>query len=239
MDEPSIEIKKQKEKQSKKKLSNLLPPPPFRMIVTGPSNSGKTTLLEKMWNMSGGYKNIFMTDNIIIFSSTYGLDDTFMKIKHNPSNVFTHFDEAVVHDVFDQQESIKLKMPKRLADVIIIFEDMASEQIFNRSKLMESLAFKSRHLNVSFIIITQKYTSVSTSLRRNADCTILLQPRNFAELDVVVAENFCKEDRKKALETLKNIFNDEFANVMITYKRGFPKYKKNLTEVINLGDGKC
>jgi hypothetical protein len=98
---------------------------------------------------------------------------------------------------------------------------------------MESLAFKSRHLEVSFIILTQKYTSISTSLRRNADCTILLGPRNYAELDQVVVEHFCKEERREAKEKLKDIFATDFNSIMITYKRGFPKYKLNINEIID------
>lgn len=229
-----IEIKKAENKKPLNKITKDLPEAPFRMVIAGPSNSGKTHLLVDIMTRKNGYSSIFMKENIIIFSSTYGLDDKFMKIKHEPSNVFNKFDPDIVEEIFKQQIAIKMSMPKRIAPVLIIFEDMASEQIFNRSKLMESLAFKSRHLQISFIILTQKYTSISTSLRRNADVTILLSPRNFAELDTIVEENFCKEDRKKAKNLMKDIFKKDFNNIMITYKRNYPKYKKNLTEVINI-----
>lgn len=235
MNDPRVEIKPST--QGKGSIHNDLPSLPMRCLIVAPSGAGKSTLLAKLFTMKGGYQNYFRKCDIIIFNTTYGLDPTFMKIPHSPDNVFREFREDIMLDVFQQLEALKLNMPDRVPNTLFIFEDCGASNIFKNNKMFNFLAFQSRHLSCSFIILSQKYTSVSTSLRRNCDCLMLLQPYNYAELQAIVDENSDKENKKKFRNMLVNIFEEkDFNSVTITYKRGYPRYKKNLNEVIRLED---
>ena len=59
----------------------FLPQPSFRYVVWGASFSGKSNMIKNMLtNPTFGYKQYF-GENIIVFSKTLGLDETWTSLK--------------------------------------------------------------------------------------------------------------------------------------------------------------
>ena len=59
----------------------FMPQPPFRLIVCGPSHSGKSNMLLNMITVDEyGYKQHFGED-IFVFSKTLGMDNTWRSLK--------------------------------------------------------------------------------------------------------------------------------------------------------------
>ena len=161
-------------KKTKKKYNLLpfLPPPPFRCIISGNSGCGKTNLLVNMMTHKEGYKQCFRPADIILISSTLGLDDKLKMIAVKPENKFSKFDEAIVMDIMEQQHQLMSGKTKRKApQILLLLDDLASESVYNNTDIMRKLAFKGRHYNISFICLTQKYNQISmktiNSIRAN------------------------------------------------------------------------
>ena len=77
-----------------------LPQPPFRLVVIGSSNSGKSNMIKNMITRDDefGYKKHF-GDNIIIFSKTLGLDSTWSTLKLPKSHFYREWDEEIVKKI--------------------------------------------------------------------------------------------------------------------------------------------
>lgn len=221
--------------KSYKHLNKFLPQPPFRCLISGPSGSGKSTLMANLFKNPDGYSKCFRPQDIFIFSATMGLDKKLDYIHTRESNKYNRFEPEVIQEIMKQQESlIKHYSARKAPQLLFIFEDLASENVFtNHSKLINRLAMSGRHLKISFIVLSQKYTSINTSIRRNVDIVFLFEPSNYYELDQVVSENMDKKRKTRFFNLLLKLYEEPYSFIQITYRSGFNRFVKNLKDVID------
>lgn len=183
-----LKVSEVKEKAKKNQIvcEDLLPQPPFLLVIVAPRKSGKTNLLLDSLLDEHKYCNKF--DVIIIWSRTYHHDAKWKNIQLPEGSVFTVFSEEEADTIMRMAEHVA---KTKVVNALFIFDDMITEGIMSSRKMgtIESIAVRGRHANVSIIIISQQYMALSPPVRNNATNTVFFRIRNGDELDKISREN--------------------------------------------------
>lgn len=147
-------------KEENKKVNEAIVELPCVMLIVGRRKSGKTRLLVKMLLDDKFLKNKF--DKIIIVSPTFLLDGNWRSISSDGIDIYTKYDDDIVEELITSQ-----KQSGAEESVLLILDDCVNEDI--KKENLEILACNGRHLNVTLIVLTQKITSISTTIRANFD----------------------------------------------------------------------
>ncbi len=157
---------------------------PFRLLINGKSQlSGKTTIILNLLLRNSYYRNQFDSSNIWIVSNNK-LDNKLKILMEQmppdgiPKENYMKYNEDELEILYDQLEDEFLEEvndKKKPSNRLIIFDDVAySGSLKNKSAGMVSkIVMNGRHLNLSSIFTTQKFSLVSTSVRTNITGAIL------------------------------------------------------------------
>lgn len=167
---------------------NLLPDVPFRMLIIGRSGSGKSSILSCAVALPSWYGNDFEGDNIYIFTGSPGDDkmERLIEFKEIPSgNVFYDWNDAEVSIIYDnmvEEWNEAVKEGKRPKNTLFIIDDLSFTNKFRsenaKNSMMNKLYQNARKFNGSIIVTAQKYSSISTPVRENANCLITFSSTN-------------------------------------------------------------
>lgn len=142
--------------------------PPFSIGALGVKGAGKSTWLG---NVVKPYVNFF--DTIFLFSKTQRLCPTMREIKKilkvKPENIFSRYSEVILRKIVDKAEQVNSnKKQKDKLRIFIIFDDIC-DQIPRGLKetAFNDLSFNHRHLNISWIFLSQYYTKIPPPSRPN------------------------------------------------------------------------
>ena len=161
--------------------------PPFNMIVTGRTGSGKThfilDVLER--DFKGKFKDIVIFCPTINFNRTYQDRSQFLKNRHihiaPPELVKEDLDGVI-------EESINAL--KGSSQTLFLIDDCAN---LKRSKVKNSmlcqLAFSGRHHNISTWILTQKYNAIVKDFRDNIRHLVMHYEKDRDSLKSALNEN--------------------------------------------------
>jgi len=96
----------------------------------------------------------------------------------------------LIKKIIQEQKYVIEKYSKDTADnILIVYDDCASERHFWNSQAVQKLMFNSRHYKVSIIITTQNYKSIPKPLRLNMSMMVIYYTANLAELSSIYDEN--------------------------------------------------
>ena len=125
-----------------------------------------------------------------MFSPTEKINSFFTKAGVvDPKFVFETFEEKFVKNVFRKIEEINAGLDKdQQKKVLFILDDLIGDQNLHTSGALRMCAVRSRHINVSIMILIQHCNSISPLLRNNSD-TILISTINHSSIQTV-AESF-------------------------------------------------
>lgn len=213
---------KEKEKKHEVKVHPSLPQPPFLLVIVAPRKSGKTNLLLDALLDEDKYCAKF--DIIIIWSRTFHHDSKWKNIKLPEGSVFTTFIEEEVKTILRMAEYVAKKM---VVNVLFIFDDMISEGIMNphRMGVLEAVAVRGRHANVSIVIISQQYMALSAAVRNNATNSIFFRIRNGDELEKIARENRESLTMDQFLEIYNFCTNQPYAFLHVNNQEPNPKLR--------------
>jgi hypothetical protein len=203
------------------KLKNheLLPKPPFTVLLLGTIGSGKTSLTWSMLN--NWYKNYF--DECIIFNGSLDSNDSWNSVKQKRVLVLNDWDNDAFETYFLQLERDQLKRRdegKELLKVCILFDDMITQGILKRgsSTALERLTVRTRHINCSIIICSQSYKLLSRTTRMN-QMYIFITSINDDELNQVAEEHSGLLSAKEMSKLYKKYkLKDKYTPFIIDYK---------------------
>lgn len=156
----------------------------FLMLLIGARRSGKTHLLKHKL-LGEIYKDKY--DLIYLITPSNDFDDV------EPTEFFFKFKEydgSIIESIMTQQLKILDINPD--IKTLVILDDCMSGRNFKQNteeNVLNTIATRGRHLNISMIVTAQHYIGVSTSFRHNADVIVSFERHNnhqlFKERDIV------------------------------------------------------
>ena len=189
-------------------MADVLGPPPLRMIISGPSGSGKGILTSQILleHHRGKYEKIYY------FSASAKVDDNlkslenyaFEHLEQDPEKdpcLYDTWDEGVVEAILDRQTAIvrymKDRKRRRKFHIAIIVDDFANERRVVRGGILERLYLRGRHILCSVFVLTQYYRLLSPAIRTNATVLACFRMRNIKDLEAILEENSAMVEKDK------------------------------------------
>ena len=145
----------------------LLPNLPFGAVVIGKSGSGKTLAIVNMLTNPKLLADTF--DYIYLFTGVKPDHELIKDLELDKSNIKVDFDEETVKAIMDKMEKTVDKQGfKNTPSVCFIFDDILGNTDFLKSKTLTKLATANRHMNISYIVLSQYYKKLPPVVRTNA-----------------------------------------------------------------------
>ena len=240
--------------------AGVFPKVPFRLLLTGPSASGKTNLgrwmLNRFYIRENG-KSWF--DRIYLLSPTGNIDHVWKDLDGlKPKDRITAPTPELLDKIFNDQKREILgstndeaashmsldslsRRKTRAKRILIIFDDAIAEKIMTSNSFLK-LFIAGRHYNISSLVLTQSYVKIMRSARIQASAVCMF-PSKTSEIARLYAEHGPKELNKNEFTELVQyatsptdsepypfFYVDVFAPVKTRFRRGF-------TNVLELHDG--
>ena len=188
-------------------MSGVLPEPPLRMIISGPSGSGKGILTSEILlrHHRGKYSKVYY------MSASALVDDNLTPLRRyceehlgqGPKDpcLYDTWDDQVLESILERQAAVveytkKNKIRKKY-HIAIVCDDFANERRVVRGGLLEKLYLSGRHINVSVFVLTQYYRLLSPAIRTNATCLAVFRMRNVKDLEAILEENSALIDKDR------------------------------------------
>jgi septin family protein len=229
-----LETKKSSLPQTEFMKSGIINKFPSMLLNIGRSGSGKSTVVNYMMTTEKFLKGFF--DKIYLFSPTAKLDDLALHLKLKDESLITKPTEAKLDEILTKQERLiknhGIEKVGKKNKVLIIFDDIISNQHFLKSAAMLRLATMGRHYLISSIINTQSYTKVPRAIRLQANALILF-PSSNNEVKLLVEDatppHCSKQNFMKLVEFATEgkhdfLFVNNFDPVETRFRKGFKQY---------------
>ena len=198
---------------------------PFKLLINGKSQlSGKTTIiLNLLLNPEFGYDKLFEGENIYIISNNKldnKLEMMSEKLDIPPENRMI-FDEDAIEILYDSleeefmEETINGGKP---ANRLIIFDDVGfSGSLKNKQHgIISRLICNGRHLNLSQIYTSQRFSQVSTTLRTNLTAAILFNTSS-KELDLISEDMNYLPTHKEFVQMFRKVTKEPRSFLVVNF----------------------
>ena len=186
---------------------------PFRLLINGKSQlSGKTTIiLNLLLNPTFGYDKLFDGDDIYIVSNNK-LDNKLALMADKldiPEDNRFEYDEDYLEILYDSMEESFMEETMeggKPNNRLIIFDDCGySGSLKNKqSGIISKLICNGRHLNLSQIYTSQRFSQVSTTLRTNLTGAILFNT-SMKELELITEDMNYMTTKKEFVNIFREV----------------------------------
>jgi len=186
---------------------------PFRLLINGKSQlSGKTTIiLNLLLNPTFGYDKLFDGDDIYIVSNNK-LDNKLALMADKldiPEDNRFEYDEDYLEILYDDMEESFMEETMeggKPNNRLIIFDDCGySGSLKNKqSGIISKMICNGRHLNLSQIYTSQRFSQVSTTLRTNLTGAILFNT-SMKELELITEDMNYMTTKKEFVNIFREV----------------------------------
>lgn len=167
--------------------------PPFRLLINGPSRTGKTSALRKIvFSLTGVFDKIVVNSENALVNSNYS--DFTSLLMEGPSL-------AKIMAIVDYQKK-RLAEHKPLLRILLILEDYHT--LYGASKEMSRLFVTARQYSISLIAVTHRLSQVPTMVRDNTT-HLLITSRPRARDQAKLIANFTELGEEELAEAFKTI----------------------------------
>jgi predicted GIY-YIG superfamily endonuclease len=178
----------------------LLVKPPFRWIMIGGTNSGKSTLIQNLVFKKTGYvrnKNAYF-DEVYYFigSKDDALKNEKLILKYKLEKkikLIINYNDDEMKNLYDDIENdIERDEDEDPRNILFIFDDMILNNISHQIKknMVDKIFIQGRHINASIIISTQKFTCLNLNMRVcNLSVITIFNSTNKKEIEQVVEDH--------------------------------------------------
>ena len=185
-------------------------------IISGKKGTGKTSLILNVLSQKvkdGGYKKYF--DNIWFISPTAEMDDKANKLiteLKEDNKYYKHLDVAIIDEIEAQILAYNAENIKKEPRNLLILDDCICELPPRLGKsLLNKLVVLARHYKLSIWFLVQKYNSLNTLIRSNADLISFFKTDNEKEYktledDVFINNNLFRDIYEYATDEGPNSF---------------------------------
>ena len=185
---------------------------PFKILINGKSQlSGKTTIiLNLLLNPVFGYDKLFDGDDIHIISNNK-LDNKLSMMCDKldiPDDNRQEFDEdylEVLYNDIEEEFMESVAEGSKPKNKLIIFDDCGysgSLRSYNKGNIIDRLVCNGRHINLSQIYTSQRFSQCSTCLRTNLTGAIMFST-SMKELDLVSDDFNYMESKKQFIKMFR------------------------------------
>ena len=141
---------------------------PFNMIITGPTNCGKTEYIIEQ--LRGPFRKVF--EYIVLICPTYAKNRTYRGFAQGDKRFLILSPDASNSDEIDSLLT-DVSLIFSGTNTLIILDDCAvSKDLKNRSNKFIDLAFSGRHDGLSVWVVTQQLISIAKPFRENVACVV-------------------------------------------------------------------
>ena len=186
---------------NKKKSSSKNDDWPFRMLIIGPSRSGKTNTLLHLINKLHPIDKIYLYAKDLHEPKHEYLinkrEQAGIKNLNDPHGYIEYSD-----DMNDVPDDINNHNKNRDKKVLIVFDDMIADIECNNNfkRIIKELFYRACKINVSIVFIKQSYFRALKDARLNSTHYILMKIGNKKELKKIAEEKSGHLDYKDFLE---------------------------------------
>ena len=171
-------------------LNQNLPKPPFRLLLIGASGTGKSQVIINMIMNPEFYwkKGEPVFKQYFIMTPTLLADPIWKALKQNKKV----WDRLSLTDEFDTEAIDKILNSNDRTPKLMIIDDFASNLKRSDMTIMNAF-FRSRHVNMSVILVSQSWFQVPKNIRLNASDVIIFNFGSKKERDMLEQELSTKE----------------------------------------------
>jgi hypothetical protein len=172
--------------------SELLPKPPFSMLLIAKPGSGKSTTVINTLNWYKGY-----FDETYITSPTFSIDSSWIAAFKNKfideiekKNINKTFNEGKFRKLFskiERQNKGKTSFKDKFQS-LFIFDDIVGDMPRSGKTVISNFARNHRHLGISHITLSQEWKAVPPVMRKNCYTICLYGSDNELERKGIIEE---------------------------------------------------
>ena len=215
---------------------DILPKLPTGFLVIGKSGSGKTMAILNMLSNEHMLKDAF--DFTYMFVGIKP-DPEMIKIIDLPKeNIREDFTEEEVGEIMLKMEKTVDKMGmKNTPSVLFIFDDILGRDKFLRSKTFTKLVTTNRHMNITYIIMSQYFRKLPSVVRTNASM-LMVFPSSMIELEKLAEEQTPPNMSKKSfIKVAQHATSSKYSFLSINTKADVQsQLRKGFNSVLNLNE---
>lgn len=186
----------------------------FAMAIIAPRKSGKSFLVSTM--LRSGLSDRF--DHVIILCPTIDFNDDYLEFSDNPKFKLIHdVKSSLIDELFETQAQCKKdvqsrKRKRKLTDLrcprtLLILDDCIDSGVMDFKGTVDKIAERGRHIELSTIMMSQRMSAVSRSIRLNSDYIIIFSPFSISEVEQFLEQFVSRNKRKEMRGVLDNVFN--------------------------------
>lgn len=206
---------------------------PFRLIITGRSTMGKTTLSVDIILA----KILKSVNRCFAVCPTFWEQPALKRLRQIPGaftkkTVFTKVDDNVFEFIYQQ-------LSRNPAPTLLFVDDAAAEAATNKGNKgsFSRLCLAAPHLNLTIVGCFQRLTSASPAFRDNAEGLISFVPTKLLDVDTIVKEfNPCpatKNSKDIVSKALQYAWNESMYALIWRVKRGPVLFYSGLDNIIS------
>jgi hypothetical protein len=186
---------------------------------------GKSNLIGNLLLKDDAYKKLFEPENIYIINPSTNIDKKFAVIIEEldipNDNVFTEFSEEVLQTIYDHLQEVgkeELAEDDKISPKLVILDDCSFGGGL-KSKKNGSLArlfCNGRHLNISIILTSQKYSDIPTVCRENATF-VIAGSCSQKQLDLISDDHNVLPKKKDFNTMFRKATEEPFSFLVVNY----------------------
>ena len=182
--------------------------PPFNMIISAPTCSGKTEYLLQL--LRTVYRSKF--EYIIIVCPTFHNNCTYEK-----NYIYTDNDIIIVItdlDYIDETLQLVHETYKNTDSLIILDDCASSKDMKSRTDELTKLAFSARHDKLSIWVLTQQYSSIAKPFRENIGILILFYTPSKNDMKTIIEDYGMELNKDTINEYINNLKSTPFSKLI-------------------------
>lgn len=184
-------------------------------IIYGPRGSGKTFLCSDLiYKMREGF------DSIYLFSNTAHLQKGVFDFIPS-SNKIVGYDEDVLQSIVDKQKNQVMLSNSTGCDVkkvIIVLDDVISNNKIRASPILNDLYISGRHLRILPILLSQSMggkSGIPIIIRDNSDMVFSFYPSTVYDKKLIYERYLSMKDKTSAEQLIEDLTHERFSVMAI------------------------
>ena len=217
---------------------------PMRLLMIAKTGDSKSTTLGNLLLKKEGYRSDFTPDKIFVFSASVKGDEKLKimieELDISEENIFNDYDDDILSVIYDMLvedycDNVEEGINKpKLLNSLIIFDDLAfndSMKAQTKESIIKKIFMNGRKYLISSIVISQKYSSLGTTLRENASGLIIGKASN-KQVDLIEADhNYLKSGKKIFKEMFRDTTEKPFSKLIINFSKPNLYYDQNFEPI--------